>query len=83
MLMIRTTQGHGERFSQSVAHLGVWLVLSAAVVDHRKGRPSIFKIKKKQLIIIWNHFYWRKLLRPPCHVSNIYFVVVVVIVFVI
>ena len=37
--MTRPTQGHGERFAQSVAQLGVWLVLSAVVIDHRKDRP--------------------------------------------
>ena len=31
-------------FPQSVAQLGVWPLLSAAVVDHRMDRPSIFKI---------------------------------------
>ena len=35
------------------------------------------------LTIIWYRYNWRKLLRPPCHISNISFDVVVVIVVVV
>ena len=61
-----------------MAQLGVWLVLSAAVV--RKDRPSIFIFFKT---IIWDRYNWRKLLQQPCHVFNISFEVVVVIVVVV
>ena len=61
-----------------MAQLGVWLVLSAAVV--RKDRPSIFIFFKT---IIWDRYNWCKLLQQPCHVVNISFEVVVVIVVVV